>query len=223
MGVFMGGSVYSLLFEWVMVVSGGFMILSAFVGDITKCAGDAIVNAAKQSLEGGGGVDGAVHAAAGPELHKACLSKPDVSLGNSRGPIRCPTGEVVVTEGFNLPAKYIFHTVAPIYKDIPNEAPKLLASCYRESIRALHFNGLHTIYFPALGTGIYGYPLEDAICIAVKTCIDTTREFRYNFASKPFRPHINFVCFDTPTLIRYCEIIQLSPYLGGKKYSLEIS
>ena len=132
-------------------------------GDITTLAVDAIVNAANQVMLGGGGVDGAIHDAAGPELYKACLKVPEVRPG-----VRCPTGEARITPGFRLPAKYVIHTVGPVYRDGLHGEPEKLAACYRNSLALAAENGCKSIAFPCISTGIYGYPIEDAAKIAVR-------------------------------------------------------
>ena len=132
-------------------------------GDITTLAVDAIVNAANQVMLGGGGVDGAIHRAAGPELYKACLKVPEVRPG-----VRCPTGEARITPGFKLPAKYVIHTVGPVYRDGLHGEPEKLAACYRNSLALAAENGCKSIAFPCISTGIYGYPIEDAAKIAVR-------------------------------------------------------
>ena len=132
-------------------------------GDITTLAVDAIVNAANQVMLGGGGVDGAIHRAAGPELYKACLKVPEVRPG-----VRCPTGEARITPGFKLPAKFVIHTVGPVYRDGLHGEPEKLAACYRNSLALAAENGCKSIAFPCISTGVYGYPKEEAAQIAVR-------------------------------------------------------
>lgn len=132
-------------------------------GDITALAVDAIVNAANQVMLGGGGVDGAIHDAAGEELFKACLKVPEVRSG-----VRCPTGEARITSGFKLPAKFVIHTVGPVYRDGQHGEPEKLAACYRNSLALAAENGCKSIAFPCISTGVYGYPKEDAAKIAVR-------------------------------------------------------
>ena len=132
-------------------------------GDITTLSVDAIVNAANQVMLGGGGVDGAIHRAAGKELFEACLKVPEVRPG-----VRCPTGEARITPGFRLPAKFVIHTVGPVYRDGTHGEPEKLAACYRNSLALAVENGCKSIAFPCISTGVYGYPIEDAAQIAVR-------------------------------------------------------
>ncbi|MEE4463838.1 O-acetyl-ADP-ribose deacetylase [Azotobacter chroococcum] len=132
------------------------MKVELWEGDLTRLAVDALVNAANSSLRGGGGVDGAIHRAAGPELLAACRQ-----LGG------CPTGEARLTPGFRLPARYVIHTVGPVWQGGGRGEAELLAACYRNSLALAERHGLETIAFPAISCGIYGYPPEQAAAIAL--------------------------------------------------------
>ncbi|MGH2571579.1 MAG: O-acetyl-ADP-ribose deacetylase [bacterium] len=131
--------------------------------DITRLAVDVVVNAANQAMLGGGGVDGAIHRVAGPELLAACRAIPEVRPG-----VRCPTGEARVTPGFRLPARWIVHTVGPIWQGGTSGEPELLASCYRNALALAAERGAASIAFPAISCGIYGYPPERAAAVAVR-------------------------------------------------------
>jgi O-acetyl-ADP-ribose deacetylase (regulator of RNase III) len=133
-------------------------------GSITAVEVDAIVNAANERMLGGGGVDGAIHAAAGPELLEACKNVPLVGPG-----VRCPTGEARITPGFRLPAKYVIHTVGPVWRGGRFNEAELLAACYSNSLALAAEYGLRSIAFPAISCGAFGYPLEEACSIAVDT------------------------------------------------------
>lgn len=140
------------------------MTLAVTVADITTLKVDAIVNAANETLLGGGGVDGAIHRAAGPRLVEACRALPQVRPG-----VRCPTGEARITPGFDLPARFVIHTVGPVWHGGARGEPELLASCYRESLTLASSHHVHSIAFPAISCGVFGYPLAAAARIAVAT------------------------------------------------------
>lgn len=150
-------------------------------GDITKLDCDGIVDAANRSLLGGGGVDGAIHRAAGPELLAECRTLHG-----------CRTGEAKITKGYRLKAKYIIHTVGPIYSGTAEDAAQL-ADCYRNSLDLAKEYELHSIAFPAISTGVYGYPLEDATEIAVKTVAQWLE------AHADYAMQVIFRCFDART------------------------
>jgi len=144
-----------------MEVKVGQAALELVEGDITRQDTEAIVNAANQHLRPGGGVDGAIHRAGGPAIEAECRQ-----LGG------CPTGEARITTGGNLKARYVIHTVGPVYRDGFHREPELLASCYRESLQLAAAKGLKSVAFPSISTGVYGYPMADAAKIALTTILD---------------------------------------------------
>jgi len=141
-------------------------------GDITQLDVDAIVNAANERMLGGGGVDGAIHRAAGHQLYEACLAFPEV-----RPDVRCPTGQSRITPGFNLRARYVIHTVGPVWRGGTRGERALLASCYRTALELARQHQVRSIAFPAISCGVYGYPLDQAAAIAV----DETRAHEAEF------------------------------------------
>ena len=156
--------------------------LEAIQGDITVEATDAIVNAANSALEAGGGVCGAIFRAAGPGLAEAC-----------RAAGRCPTGDARATPGFALPARWIIHAVGPVWHGGGQGEPELLASAYRRSLEVADEIGARSVAFPAISTGIFGYPLEPATAVAVQTARDAETQVE----------RVRFVCFDAATLSGY--------------------
>jgi O-acetyl-ADP-ribose deacetylase (regulator of RNase III) len=158
--------------------------IEAKQGDITRLEVDAIVNAANKSLLGGGGVDGAIHRAAGPQLLEECRQ-----IGG------CPTGEARITWGYRLPARHVIHTVGPVYRGTPRDR-ELLAGCYRNSLALAAQHRLATIAFPAISCGVYGYPIIEACRVAV----DTTCEFLKNH---PEISKVSFVLFSAGDLKVY--------------------
>ena len=163
--------------------------LAAHRGDITKLEVDAIVNAANASLLGGGGVDGAIHRAAGRELLAECRS-----LGG------CTTGDAKITKGYNLPAKFVIHAVGPVWRDGHHAEPELLASCYRRSLELAAEHGVTTIAFPAISTGVYGFPFEPAAKIAVATVQGFTQQ-------KTSIEEVIFCCFSESDYAVYAELV----------------
>lgn len=161
-------------------------------GDITTVKVDAIVNAANTTLMGGGGVDGAIHRAAGPALYAACEK--------FNG---CPTGEARITSGFNLPAKYIIHTPGPVWHGGNHGEDELLANSYRNSLQLAERYGCQTVAFPSISTGVYAFPLDRAAAIAVKT-------IRHFLNSATNVKEVTMVCFDPSTLQAYQQALTTS-------------
>lgn len=163
--------------------SSGSML--AIEDDITTLDVDVIVNAANQTLLGGGGVDGAIHRAAGPQLLEACRT-----LGG------CPTGDARITPGFLLPAKWVVHTVGPVWRDGKHGEPEQLASCYRKSLALSAEKHARTVAFPCISTGVYGYPSAEAANIAVRTVQES-------LASQSWTLEVIFCCFSQKALAEY--------------------
>lgn len=159
-------------------------------GDITKESTDAIVNAANSTLLGGGGVDGAIHRAGGPEILAAC-QKIRARQGG------CPTGEAVITPGGRLPARYVIHTVGPVWRGGDRGEAEALASCYRNSLRLAAAHGIRSIAFPSISTGAFGYPVDEAAAVAVSAVAGFLLE------GNPLPDYVRFVLFDSRTLAAY--------------------
>ena len=163
--------------------------ISVIFGDITEQQVDAIVNAANPSLLGGGGVDGAIHRAAGPDLREECRT-----LGG------CLTGEAKITKGYRLPARFVIHTVGPVWNDGKQGEDELLAACYRQSLDLAESHGIRTISFPAISTGAYGFPPARATLIAVKTVME-------HLMRSSLIERVVFVCHNDMTLMMYADAI----------------
>lgn len=164
------------------------MPINLLQADITTLDVDAIVNAANRALSGGGGVDGAIHRAAGPALSAACKAIPMVQPF-----VRCPTGEARITPGFDLPARWIIHTVGPVWSGGREGEPELLASCYRNALALAQAHGIASIAFPAISCGVFGYPPDQAVDIAVRTVR----------AHAPDGLHVVFCTFDAAMIEPY--------------------
>lgn len=169
------------------------MRIEVVVDDITMLGLDAIVNAANETLLGGGGVDGAIHRAAGPGLLAECRGLPQVAPG-----VRCPTGEARITSGHRLPARHVIHTVGPVWNGGADGEADMLASCYRHSLQLAADSGLASIAFPAISCGIYGYPPERAVRIAV----DSVRAWPEGLPQR-----VVFCCHDTAMAQRYRRLL----------------
>ena len=172
--------------------------LEVIRSDITKLEVDAIVNAANSSLLGGGGVDGAIHRAAGPELLEECKRIAIERRGIPGGP--CPAGDAVITAGYKLPCKHVIHTVGPVWHGGEQGEAKTLASCYRKSLLLAGEAGLKSIAFPNISTGVFGYPKNKAAAVAVNAVRET-------LAETPGIERVFFVCFDEENFKLYEDLI----------------
>lgn len=169
------------------------MKIELIKGDITQIQTDAIVNAANSSLLGGGGVDGAIHRAGGPQILEECRE-----IRNRQG--KCNTGEAVVTGAGNLPAKYVIHTVGPVWNGNEEKESKLLADCYRNSLNLAESIGVKTVAFPNISTGVYRFPKD----LAGKIAVDEVRKFKSDIIEK-----VIFVCFDDENEMIYKDLLKL--------------
>jgi len=178
-----------------MEVRIGSSVLALWQGDITRLPADAIGNAANSALAGGGGVDGAIHRAGGPSI-MADLDRIRARTGG------CPTGSAVATGAGNLPARWVLHAVGPVYRDGRHGEPGLLASCYRTCLQLAQEKGARTVSFPAISTGVYGYPIEQAAGIAVLTVSEFLRRPDCRLE------RVTLVMFDRATLQIYQRVLQ---------------
>jgi len=169
------------------------------VADLTSLRVDAIVNAANERLLGGGGVDGAIHRAAGPQLLEACRALPEVRPG-----VRCPTGEARVTPGFDLSARLVIHTVGPVWDGGDHGERDLLAACYANSLATARDHGVGTIAFPAISTGVYGYPPDDAAGDAVAAVLAF-------LDANDVPARVTFCCFDDDAARCHRDALAASP------------
>jgi O-acetyl-ADP-ribose deacetylase (regulator of RNase III) len=181
-----------------MEVRVGQAILELVEGDITQQDTEAIVNAANARLIPGGGVVGAIHRIGGPAIEAEARQ-----LGG------CPTGEARLTTGGNLKARYVIHTVGPVYKDGLHQEPELLASCYRKSLKLASVKGLKTLAFPSVSTGVYGYPMDDAAKVALTAVTDY-------LAQHPEIERVRFVLFGRPAYEAYAKVLRELASVGGK-------
>jgi O-acetyl-ADP-ribose deacetylase (regulator of RNase III) len=188
-----------------LLLPGGRMLVIAGPGDITKETTDAIVNAANSSLMGGGGVDGAIHRAGGPAILKACEV-----IVSKQG--RLPAGRAVATPGGNLPARYVIHTVGPVWSGGGENEPETLASCHLESIRVADQLKLRSLAFPAISTGIYGYPVGLAASVAITTTAEALLKAAH-------LREVRFVLFDRYALEHFQHVART--YAAGKSIELD--